>query len=113
MVGTSELGKRKHTSSPIGSGTAAILSIAREIARNGIFFKSNVRLVAFVSLFGFVRLYPCSWFSPRAVKAGEEQGLWGSRDYARKWYQRYPFYNGLDYTDILQESYGSKGLTLR
>ncbi|KAF9791293.1 hypothetical protein BJ322DRAFT_1040893 [Thelephora terrestris] len=44
-----------------GSGTAAILSIARAIARNGIVFKSNVQLIAF---------------------AGEEQGLWGSRGYA-------------------------------
>ncbi|KAJ7490258.1 hypothetical protein B0H11DRAFT_2009769 [Mycena galericulata] len=46
-----------------GSGTIAILAIARTIARKGIKFQSNVQLVAF---------------------AGEEQGLLGSRAYARK-----------------------------
>ncbi|KAJ7774090.1 Zn-dependent exopeptidase [Mycena olivaceomarginata] len=46
-----------------GSGTMAILAIARTIARKGIKFQSNVQLAAF---------------------AGEEQGLLGSRAYARK-----------------------------
>ncbi|KAJ6539693.1 Zn-dependent exopeptidase [Mycena capillaripes] len=46
-----------------GSGTMAILAIARTIARKGIKFQSNVQLVAF---------------------AGEEQGLLGSKAYARK-----------------------------
>lgn len=46
-----------------GSGTMAILAIARTIARKGIKFHSNVQLVAF---------------------AGEEQGLLGSKAYARK-----------------------------
>jgi len=46
-----------------GSGTMAILAIARTIGRKGIKFQSNVQLVAF---------------------AGEEQGLLGSKAYARK-----------------------------
>ncbi|TFK54887.1 Zn-dependent exopeptidase [Heliocybe sulcata] len=46
-----------------GSGTISLLSIARTIKRKGITFKSNVELVAF---------------------AGEEQGLLGSRAYARE-----------------------------
>ncbi|KAJ7631753.1 hypothetical protein B0H17DRAFT_1217765 [Mycena rosella] len=46
-----------------GSGTIAILAIARTIARKGIKFHSNVQLVAF---------------------AGEEQGLLGSKAYANK-----------------------------
>ncbi len=46
-----------------GSGTIAILAIARAIAENGITFKKNVQLAAF---------------------AGEEQGLLGSRAYAGK-----------------------------
>ncbi|THG96799.1 hypothetical protein EW026_g5102 [Hermanssonia centrifuga] len=46
-----------------GSGTIALLAIARTIARKGITFKKNVQLVAF---------------------AGEEQGLLGSRAYARQ-----------------------------
>ncbi|KAF5388341.1 hypothetical protein D9615_000637 [Tricholomella constricta] len=46
-----------------GSGTVAILSIARTILRKGVKFRSNVELVAF---------------------AGEEQGLLGSRAYARE-----------------------------
>ena len=45
-----------------GSGTVALLSIARTIARTGVTFKKNVQLCAF---------------------AGEEQGLVGSRAYAR------------------------------
>lgn len=43
-------------------GTTAVLSIARAIARNGVKFHQNIELVAF---------------------AGEEQGLYGSRAYAR------------------------------
>lgn len=46
-----------------GSGTTAILSIARAIGRSGITFKSNVELCLF---------------------AGEEQGLLGSRAYAKE-----------------------------
>ncbi|RDB19829.1 hypothetical protein Hypma_012815 [Hypsizygus marmoreus] len=46
-----------------GSGTIALLSIARTILRKGIKFHSNVELVAF---------------------AGEEQGLLGSRAYSRE-----------------------------
>lgn len=46
-----------------GSGTIALLSIARTILRKGVKFHSNVELVAF---------------------AGEEQGLLGSKAYARK-----------------------------
>ncbi|KAF9077072.1 hypothetical protein BDP27DRAFT_1313087 [Rhodocollybia butyracea] len=46
-----------------GSGTTAVLSIARAIARNGVKFHQNVELVAF---------------------AGEEQGLYGSKAYARE-----------------------------
>ncbi|GLB34075.1 putative peptidase family M28 [Lyophyllum shimeji] len=46
-----------------GSGTVALLSIARTIRRKGIKFYSNVELVAF---------------------AGEEQGLLGSKAYARE-----------------------------
>ncbi|KAJ4479204.1 hypothetical protein J3R30DRAFT_3882692 [Lentinula aciculospora] len=46
-----------------GSGTIAVLSIARAIARNCVKFHQNVELVAF---------------------AGEEQGLYGSRAYARE-----------------------------
>ncbi|KAJ7068617.1 Zn-dependent exopeptidase [Mycena amicta] len=45
-----------------GSGTISILALARTIARRGIKFHSNVQLVAF---------------------GGEEQGLLGSRAYAR------------------------------
>lgn len=45
-----------------GSGTVALLSIARTIKRTGIKFKKNVQLAAF---------------------AGEEQGLLGSHAYAR------------------------------
>lgn len=44
-----------------GSGTIALLSIARAIAKNSITFKKNVQLCTF---------------------AGEEQGLLGSRAYA-------------------------------
>lgn len=46
-----------------GSGTTALLSIAKTIARRGVRFNSNVEFVAF---------------------AGEEQGLYGSRAYSRK-----------------------------
>jgi hypothetical protein len=46
-----------------GSGTTALLAIARAIAKRGVQFHSNVQLVAF---------------------AGEEQGLVGSRAYARQ-----------------------------
>lgn len=46
-----------------GSGTIAILALARAIALNGIKFAKNVQLCAF---------------------AGEEQGLVGSRAYARR-----------------------------
>lgn len=46
-----------------GSGTTAILSIARAIGKTGITFKSNVELCLF---------------------AGEEQGLLGSKAYARQ-----------------------------
>jgi len=46
-----------------GSGTMAILAVARTIARKGIKFQSNVQLAAF---------------------AGEEQGLLGSKAYASK-----------------------------
>ncbi|EPQ58122.1 Zn-dependent exopeptidase [Gloeophyllum trabeum ATCC 11539] len=46
-----------------GSGTVALLAIARTIARKGITFRSNVELVAF---------------------SGEEQGLLGSKAYARE-----------------------------
>ena len=45
-----------------GSGTVALLAIARVIARMGLTFDTNVQLVAF---------------------AGEEQGLLGSKGYAR------------------------------
>lgn len=46
-----------------GSGTIALLGIARAVARTGLKFRSNVELVAF---------------------AGEEQGLYGSKAYARE-----------------------------
>lgn len=46
-----------------GSGTIAVLAIARAIALNGVKFTKKVQLCAF---------------------AGEEQGLVGSRAYARK-----------------------------
>lgn len=46
-----------------GSGTVALLGIARAVARTGLKFRSNVELVAF---------------------AGEEQGLYGSKAYARE-----------------------------
>lgn len=46
-----------------GSGTISILNIARRIKQTGITFRSNVELVAF---------------------AGEEQGLFGSKAYARE-----------------------------
>ncbi|KAG0707243.1 hypothetical protein DFH29DRAFT_1066453 [Suillus ampliporus] len=46
-----------------GSGTIALLGIARAIANTGVKFRSNVELVAF---------------------AGEEQGLYGSKAYARE-----------------------------
>lgn len=52
-----------------GSGTVGVLSIARTIGRKGIKFHSNVELAFF---------------------AGEEQGLLGSRAYAR---MSIPFYN--------------------
>ncbi|TBU22152.1 Zn-dependent exopeptidase [Dichomitus squalens] len=45
-----------------GSGTGALVGIARAIARRGVVFRKNVQLVAF---------------------AGEEQGMVGSRVYAR------------------------------
>ncbi|EJF59118.1 Zn-dependent exopeptidase [Dichomitus squalens LYAD-421 SS1] len=50
-----------------GSGTTALLGIARVIARKGLKFRKNVQLVAF---------------------AGEEQGLYGSRYYARELYEK-------------------------
>jgi hypothetical protein len=46
-----------------GSGTISILGVARALARAGVKFKSNVEIVAF---------------------AGEEQGLLGSKAYARQ-----------------------------
>ncbi|KAG2355094.1 hypothetical protein BDR07DRAFT_1427259 [Suillus spraguei] len=46
-----------------GSGTIALLGIARTVGHSGITFRSNVELVAF---------------------AGEEQGLYGSKAYARE-----------------------------
>lgn len=46
-----------------GSGTTALLGIARVISQKGIKFRKNVQLCAF---------------------AGEEQGLYGSRYYARE-----------------------------
>ena len=46
-----------------GSGTVGLLSIARTIKRQGITFRKNVQFVTF---------------------AGEEQGLLGSRAYARE-----------------------------
>ncbi|CCM00960.1 uncharacterized protein FIBRA_03008 [Fibroporia radiculosa] len=46
-----------------GSGTTALLGIARSIARKGVTFRKNVQLCAF---------------------SGEEQGLLGSRAYARE-----------------------------
>ncbi|KAH9916269.1 Zn-dependent exopeptidase [Epithele typhae] len=49
-----------------GSGTIALLGIARTIARKGITFRKNVQICAF---------------------AGEEQGLYGSRYYAREMYE--------------------------
>lgn len=52
-----------------GSGTTALLSIARTIARKGVAFKKNVQLCAF---------------------AGEEQGLYGSKYYAREPFSRQP-----------------------
>lgn len=51
-----------------GSGTTAVIGIARAIARTGVAFKSSVELVLF---------------------AGEEQGLYGSRAYAREYIQCY------------------------
>ena len=47
---------------PLGSGTTAILAIARTISRKRIQFKSNVELVAFVSLVPstFQTLISCS-----------------------------------------------------
>ena len=45
-----------------GSGTGALVAIARAIARRGVGFRKHVQLVAF---------------------AGEEQGMVGSRAYAR------------------------------
>ncbi|KAG1721080.1 uncharacterized protein EDB91DRAFT_1256690 [Suillus paluster] len=50
-----------------GSGTIALLGIARAIANTGVKFRSNVELVAF---------------------AGEEQGLYGSKAYAREMRQK-------------------------
>ncbi|KAG1744383.1 hypothetical protein EDB19DRAFT_1827008 [Suillus lakei] len=50
-----------------GSGTVALLGIARAIAHSGLTFRSNVELVAF---------------------AGEEQGLYGSKAYAREMRQK-------------------------
>ena len=50
-----------------GSGTTALLGIARVIARKGIKFRKNVQICAF---------------------AGEEQGLYGSRYYARELYEK-------------------------
>lgn len=47
-----------------GSGTTALLAIARTIARKGVTFRKNVQLVAF---------------------SGEEQGLLGSKAYAREY----------------------------
>jgi hypothetical protein len=67
----------------VASGTGAILSIARAIARHDITFKSNVQLIAFVSLRP-TELLSSTLTSYR--QAGEEQGLWGSRSYARELY---------------------------
>ena len=49
-----------------GSGTTALLGIARTIARKGVKFRKNVQICAF---------------------AGEEQGLYGSRYYANDMYK--------------------------
>ncbi|KAI0752120.1 Zn-dependent exopeptidase [Fomes fomentarius] len=50
-----------------GSGTVALLGIARVIARKGVKFRKNIQLVAF---------------------AGEEQGLYGSRYYAKELHEK-------------------------
>lgn len=63
-----------------GSGTVGLLSIARAIGRLGITFKKNVQLVTF---------------------AGEEQGLLGSRAYARKRYIPYQSRNISDSSVLL------------
>ena len=57
------LAQRAHGGDDDGSGTTSILSIARAIGKSGINFKSDVELCLF---------------------AGEEQGLLGSKAYARK-----------------------------
>ena len=49
-----------------GSGTGALVAIARAIVRRGVVFRKRVQLVAF---------------------AGEEQGLYGSRYYAQDMYR--------------------------
>ncbi|KZT69425.1 Zn-dependent exopeptidase [Daedalea quercina L-15889] len=49
-----------------GSGVTALLAIARTIAHKGIAFRKNIQLVAF---------------------SGEEQGLYGSKAYAREMYE--------------------------
>ncbi|KIP06642.1 hypothetical protein PHLGIDRAFT_106723 [Phlebiopsis gigantea 11061_1 CR5-6] len=59
-----------------GSGTVALISIARAIARTGVTFKKNIQLCAF---------------------AGEEQGLLGSRAYAREMREK-----GADLTLMVQ-----------
>ncbi|KAH9837824.1 uncharacterized protein C8Q71DRAFT_563136 [Rhodofomes roseus] len=49
-----------------GSGVGALLGIAHTIARKGVTFRKNIQLVAF---------------------SGEEQGLYGSKAYAREMYE--------------------------
>ena len=51
-----------------GSGTVAIIAIARAIARNGISFNANLEFIFF---------------------GGEEQGLLGSRAYSGEYFRSY------------------------
>ena len=70
------------------SGTAALLGIARAIARRGVVFKANVLFCAF---------------------AGEEQGMIGSKAYASKCYSNivFPENDGVD--DALRCPRGAQG----
>lgn len=68
-----------------GSGTVALLGVARAIARAGVKFKSNVEIVAY---------------------AGEEQGLLGSRAYARTSHSNFARSSLLISLQVIRESKG-------
>lgn len=69
--------------SGIGNGSD---SVACAISREGVVFKAAVQLIAFVNRPDPRLAEPLFLELTCHCQVGEEQGLWGSRGYAREWY---------------------------